>query len=479
MEAVISNVNLSAALSQLKISLPASMLPGDVELQLVIDGESRPMETRKEGGTLHLETTLAEPAKDYFATRRSLELRSPGMAQPLFSRPVWNPKKRPRVLVMIPAGEITDGRDDVSWVDLTRERIIDRYVNIGDMVVYDSTLKMLEFSEISVAYISDPSPELAAEYNEDYDYCFLRGSNFIRNDMDWLRGLDLIEQLRIPVVPIGVGAQAVTDEPIQLDNYQRSFWKAVSERCNSIGLRGTYSAETLETNGVRNHTIVGCPSVYRERNPGLQIRKPAFESLHKLAFNVRREVGPDYAADPETYLRLQRQAIVALSRRFDLTLTAHGETEEKIFFYNEQSRIAEATQALEAQQWFLGPDDPMRRLYREKLKFFLAVREYLDFVASQDCALGMRVHGNLPALACGHAALFVNYDKRSQELAETFGIPSTTLDELTEIGFEAVYEKADFDAFNRGFPERYRIMADFLDGNGLPHRMWSIPCTKG
>lgn len=476
MEAVIPEVSLSATLRQLKISLPASSLPGDGELQLVLDGESRTMEVSRTGETVYLETTLEEPAKDYFATRRLLELRSPGAAQPFFSRPIWNSKKRPRVLVMIPAGEITEGRDDVSWVDLSRERIIDRYVNIGDMVVYDSTLKMLEFSEVAVAYISDPTSDLIAEYNEDYDYCFLRGSNFIRNDMDWLRGLDLIERLRIPVVPIGVGAQAVTDEPIILDNYQKSFWKAVSERCNSIGLRGTYSAATLEANDVRNLTIVGCPSVYRERNPGLQIRKPALESLHKLAFNIRREVGPDYSSDPEHYLRLQRQAIVALSRRFDLTLTAHGETEEKIFFYNEQSRIAEATQTLEAQNWFLGEDDPMRRLYRDKLKFFLAVREYLDFVASQDCALGMRVHGNLPALACGHAALFVNYDKRSQELAETFGIPSTTLDELTEIGFEAVYEKANFGSFNRGFPERYRIMAEFLDANGLPHRMWSIPC---
>ncbi len=90
----------------------------------------------------------------------------------------------------------------------------------------------------------------------------------------------------------------------------KRFWQIVGDRCASIGVRGAFSAETLRRNGIGNVEVVGCPSIFRTRNRDLAIRVPDQRDIRKVAFSLRREADKSYTADPEAYLRNQREALL-------------------------------------------------------------------------------------------------------------------------------------------------------------------------
>jgi polysaccharide pyruvyl transferase WcaK-like protein len=102
------------------------------------------------------------------------------------------------------------------------------------------------------------------------------------------------------------------------------------------------------------------------------------------------------------------------------------------------------------------------------------VAEYDTFIRGKDLALGFRVHGNLPALANGVPAIFVEYDQRSSELAETFSIPHLTMDDIAAGRLEQLYRADLWDRFNERYRDHYRRMRAFLDRNGMAHRLVEV-----
>ncbi len=121
-----------------------------------------------------------------------------------------------RVLVMIPSGEVYD-HDSVRWYNYQQiQRYIDHYHNIGDAFVYDSSLKLMNFEKLGVVEIANPDMAQIDKLREEYDYVFLRGSNYIHSQMDWRNTIEVLERLRLPVLGFGLGAQAPVKGKINL-----------------------------------------------------------------------------------------------------------------------------------------------------------------------------------------------------------------------------------------------------------------------
>lgn len=377
--------------------------------------------------------------------------------------------RKPRVLVLSPAGRVYD-HDCVEWYGWPRDKIISHYFNIGDMVVYDSTLKMLDFASVDGAIIDRPTEGQIASYKGNYDFFMVRASNFLHNDMDWLHAIDVLEQVQIPVYAVGVGAQSSDRGVYKLTGKNLRFWQIVSERSAVIGVRGAFTADVLAASGIHNVEIVGCPSMFRTRQRELNIRKP--DKIERLAFSIRREVGATYAADAAFYRHKQRSLLLQAARMFDVTVSIHGELEEKAFFYKDEAGMERAREIFKREQWFTPETrNEMEQLYLNKLFFFLKVNEYDDFIRRQDFALGYRVHGILPGLANGIPGIMINYDSRSTELANTHAIPSIKINEVDEVDLRAVLNDVDFSNFNRVHRLRYDKMKFVLEANGLPHRL--------
>jgi hypothetical protein len=376
-----------------------------------------------------------------------------------------------RILVMIPSGEVYD-HDCVRWYKASDiQRSIDHYHNIGDAFVYDSSLKLLDFDQLDVVEIKDCDPAQIERYNEEYDYCFLRGSNYIHASMQWARTLEIIARLRIPVLAFGIGAQAPSEGPLVLSDETKNVLRAISENCVTLGVRGSYTAQVLWDIGVRNARIIGCPTLFRHRRPDLRIDLPPLEAVRQVGYTLRREVSATYSPDIARYLAFQKDTILDMATRFDVTIMAQGEVEEKKIVFGTDEQRKEALEKLTTQKWLTGPDDPLTKLYETRLFYSDAVADYDAVGRKQDFVIGFRLHGNLISLANGTPSVYFTYDSRTSEFVETFGIPAYDVYSSTPFRLEDYWDQARFERFNRTYFERYRDMRHFLEENGIPHRM--------
>jgi len=375
------------------------------------------------------------------------------------------------VLVISPSGEVYD-HDCVRWYsDEGFDRFPDHYHNIGDAFVYDSSLKLLRFTRLKAMNTRDPSDADIDQYNSEYDFAFLRGSNYLHPFMDWEAAPAVLERLRIPVIAFGIGAQAPAHGPLQLSEATKRVVSLIAERSVSMGVRGAYTADVLWSLGVRNARIVGCPTVFRNRDPGLRIDLPPLAQVRRAAYTLRREVGSDYAQDVQRYLDLQRATVLDMAERFDLSVLAQGEVEEKNILWGEAAQRDRALAALREQGWLKGADDPLEVLYRTRLFYADSVAEFEAKLRAQDLVLGYRLHGNLLGLANRVPAVYFTYDSRTVEFAETFRIPSFDVFGGRPFRLEEYWDQPLFERFNRAYRERWREMRDFLDENVIPHHM--------
>lgn len=377
----------------------------------------------------------------------------------------------PRILVMIPSGEVYD-HDCVRWYNHRNVAAnLDHYHNIGDAFVFDSSLKLLDFEALDVLKIRAPTDADIDRYNAEFDYCFLRGSNYIHGDMFWEKAVSVLERLRIPILAFGIGAQAPARGPLVLSEETKRILHIISHKSASIGVRGIYTAEVLWSLGIRNARIIGCPTLFRNNNPNLRVILPPLDEIRQVVFTLRREVSGAYAQDVAHYLRVQRDGVLAMAQRFDVTIAAQGEIEEKKILWGTPAQRDHAFAQLTAEGWFTGPDDPMLSLYRDKLFYSDVVADYEALVRRNDLVLGYRLHGNLMALASGIPSVYFTYDSRTSEFVDTFQIPSYDVFSGKPFELESYWDQARFDRFNMMYHQRYRDMRLFLDENAIKHKM--------
>ena len=265
--------------------------------------------------------------------------------------------------------------------------------------------------------------------------------------------------------------QSKSRRKLDLPDKAKDVWRLFADRCTTIGVRRRLHAEVLDDLGIENVDIVGC-HLFRCNNQTSR-STPVARQAAQDRLQHRRKVSATYAADIKRYLSVQRDFIKRLDERFDLTVTSHGEPPEKASSTSDEL-IAERRAALIGQGWFENAEEELVKIYRDQMFFSGTVAEHDTFARTMDLVLGFRVHGNLPALANGVPAIFVDYDQRSQELAQDFSIPCLTMDQLEKNDLEALYAPELWNDFNTRYHDNYRRMAAFLDRDGMAHRLATV-----
>lgn len=378
-----------------------------------------------------------------------------------------------RILVISPSGEVYD-HDNVRWyryADLASH--IEHYHNIGDAFVFDSSLKLLNFEKLDELPIAHIDPAAIDRFNAEYDYVFLRGSNYIHAQMNWSRTAEVLRRLKLPVIAFGIGAQAPVSGKLELSEDTKTVLKLISDSTASLGVRGTYSAEVLNDLGIRNVRIIGCPTAFRNNHPDLAIRLPPLEQVKTAGVTLRREVSKTYAQDIKRYLTFHRSLVKAMADRFEVTLMSQGEVEEKKLALGTPEQKAQAMAALKqnewANNWYL--DEQVEGLYQSRMFYSDVVAEYERLVRGLDLVLGYRLHGNLMALANGTPSIYFTYDSRTVEFADTFKIPSVDVFSGQDFKLEDYWEQSRFDRFNTAYAQVYGRMRDFLVENRVDNKM--------
>ncbi len=381
-----------------------------------------------------------------------------------------------RVLVMIPSGEVYN-HDNVRWYGYQDiQRNIGSYHNIGDAFVYDSSLKLLNYDKLGVLPIADPDMAEIDRLHAEYDYVFLRGSNYINETMNWRQTVAVLGRLRLPVIAFGIGAQAAFKGKVNLSEESKLVFRMIADSTTSVGVRGAFSAQVLWDIGIRNVRIVGCPTAFRRNDPDLRIKLPPLDRVRRAGVTIRREVSPAYARDIGLYLSVHRDLIRTTVARFDTVLMAQGEIEEKKLVQGTDLQKEEAWATLRADPMVAGSylDPLVERAYRERLFYSDVVSDYEALVRKLDLVLGYRLHGNLMALANGVPSIFFTYDSRTAEFAEALQIPSYDVFSKRPFAIERYWDQSLFDRFDRARFHVYREMPAFLVENGVDNKMVDV-----
>lgn len=332
--------------------------------------------------------------------------------------------------------------------------------NVGNLLFSSASYKLLqvEGTEVEVGSLTDGRTS-AEQINERYDHVVIPLANAFRPSFvePLERMTRVIEQLRIPVTILGVGAQLRLDgkaEPLAgIAPEVSRFVRAVLDRSPSIGVRGELTERYLRGLGFTDVDVIGCPSVFLH-GPRHRVvkRVPELTRESRISMNLSpyvKNLGPIVERHAERYANLRYAA-------------QHGEALGMLL-----------------SRWRRdGPVDPARAqlpIYRAhplvrdgRTSFFVDPEPWMRYLAGFDYSFGTRIHGNIAALLAGTPATVLAHDSRTLELVRYFDIPHRLTRRMPpDLDAADLYAEADFGAFNSGLAGRFGRFTEFLGAHGL------------
>jgi hypothetical protein len=337
--------------------------------------------------------------------------------------------------------------------------------NVGNFLFAHSVHKalMTDGTEVvSNATLSErrrATAEDVARVNDEFDAFVVPLANAFRPDfLHRLENLtSLVEGLTIPVVVVGVGAQA--DLTLDLDSLAEvrpaatAFVAAVLERSESIGVRGEFTADFVRGLGFPDSAVdvIGCPSLFLH-GPDFQVSaaRGVLDRGSRIALNVTPGV-EDLGAFCMRLLEDHPRVTYIAQDRDDLRLLLWGEEPAGV-----DPRLP------------LNLAHPLVR--GDRVRFPLDIWTWLDYLRGFDFAVGTRLHGNVAGLLADIPSMLLVHDSRTHELAEFHDLPRRPVVDLAAApSAEDLYAAFDPTAFNDVYPKRFAGFVEFLDRNGLHH----------
>lgn len=344
-----------------------------------------------------------------------------------------------------------------------------RGINTGDLLVYDAILRHLKVTKVTQLGFA-AAGETKHWPKEQPDVTIIRGSNYIMEGLELGNVVPLLRHLTGPVVALGVGAQAASYRRLVLTEGSVAFWRLVAEKSASLGVRGAYSAEVLESIGVRNLRVVGCPSFYLAGGATRPIR-PVLPEAARVGLTLNRLLAGEYTPSVALSRLAQKRLLAAVARRPGSRLYAQGEREEMLLALGLPERREPMLRAVLA-AYDLADDPYVRALLEHGMVAHTGIDAWAEDLARHvDLVVGLRLHGNVMALQQGIPAIPIVYDTRTREMAELFDLPSVEMQTAGVVPLNTLIEGADFVPFEKAYAHNFLAYRAFLEENGLPHRL--------
>ena len=337
--------------------------------------------------------------------------------------------------------------------------------NTGNLLFTNAVWNQIAGPKERINFTFDPG-----KLNEQLQALVIPAANWLSPQVDFSHLADLVEQLTIPVVLIGLGAQdAGYSGQIAVPEGTVRFVRAVAERSASISVRGDYTRQILELLDVRNVTVTGCPSLYHDFR---RFSRPP-QKLH-VRFDRGLMHATRYTASYAPFARTD-----SIQRSLFRFAYAHG---MDILFQSEPEEMSLLTGLAQPDSF----DDRLKGLLLEiygetdweKLQTYLAshgrlffdVSEWSNALDAYDYVLGTRLHGTIMALNSGVPAVLIHHDSRTREMAEFAAIPSVQASRMA-LGrkqIEVLLHTADWAGYYDRRSTNAARYREFLLANGLP-----------
>src|SRR5690625_1764016 len=278
--------------------------------------------------------------------------------------------------------------------------------NSGNLIFSQSAIKALSVPGTEIEIRDLPRRFEAPEViNETFDAMVLPFANASRRGfLSQLREYtELLKRIKVPVTVLGIGAQSDlnfgTDELDSMKEEIKAFVSAALDRGPTVGVRGEFTREYLNSLGFRDVTTIGCPSMFANGQMLSVDEELDVKRDSRIALNATQNVnhGPGFiqrAAKQYQNLEYFPQMLA------DLELMMWGDLDSN----KEESDY---------------PNSLRHPLYADnRSRFFLDAGAWIEYLKDFSFSVGSRIHGNVAALLAGVPAHVLIHDSRTRELAE-------------------------------------------------------------
>lgn len=333
--------------------------------------------------------------------------------------------------------------------------------NVGNLIYAFGVYKTLMTDDVIMQpdnYKIDPNE---ADYiNENYDAYIIPLADAFRDDfVTSLRNYTkLIKKLKIPVYVIGVGLRAPfepnLDESFKFDNEVKEFVKAVLEKSSIVGVRGEITSNYLSRLGFRegiDHMAIGCPSMYSFGSE-LTIRETTITPESLVCFNSSR-------LSPKNVLDFITRSTKEFPNHYfipqwlkELRLTYLGYPDIQKTENNYPGKISDEVYV------------------NNRVRYFLNVPTWLDFLSKADLSFGARLHGNIAATIAGTPSILIPKDGRMRELTEYHHLTHIWAKDIKDdTSIWNLIEKVDFHQVSKYQTANFERFIGFLNKNNIDH----------
>ncbi|NKC50232.1 polysaccharide pyruvyl transferase family protein [Ochrobactrum cytisi] len=112
--------------------------------------------------------------------------------------------------------------------------------------------------------------------------------------------------MNTPIIPLGIGVQAPSYKKMSLHNGTIKALHVMADKCETMGVRGNYSAEVLNDLGIKNISVIGCPSFYRSTSSRVEIKSRQIRAILLSGLLSTSIFWGEYASNWIKALRTQR-----------------------------------------------------------------------------------------------------------------------------------------------------------------------------
>ena len=283
---------------------------------------------------------------------------------------------------------------------------------------------------------------------------------------------DMLDQASLPIVAIGLGAQAKDlQSRVELTAGTKRWLQVVAAHAPSggpnIGVRGEFSRQQVERYGAGDRAaITGCPSNLINTDPGLPAKlgeKYRSAKFERIAVPAGLQLWPQ--------LKAAEQALADLVELTSGLYVAQSELDMIRLARGEFDRIELKT--LGILRDYIRPKlshDEFRTWCNRYAICFNDAASWMESMRKFDFVVGPRFHGVMLAMQAGSPGGVVAHDSRTFEMCETMNIPVCKHHDLpARIDAEALRSLFVFDplAYERKRTELGRRYADILRSAGI------------
>jgi hypothetical protein len=260
-----------------------------------------------------------------------------------------------------------------------------------------------------------PASSSPSEINEKYSSIVIPAANWIypKFDFGWLA--NLLEKTQLPICCVGLGTQTDKEGLAALKPGTVKFLRILSDKSSAIGVRGAFTAELLESLGIKNVEVLGCPSMFPN------FSQPRIRGLHDFA-NLTSMPGISFtrfALTPEPDPRQMTLARFAFQHARSIVF--QSEIEEIKFLAGE----TELSRDL-ADYYGAAREEVVAKLFQIG-QCFNNVTDWIESVSKLSIFISSRIHGCVASILAGTPAILLTHDERTKELAETMSIPHSSI----------------------------------------------------